>query len=73
MPTRTSVTSGPAAEIRNSAPADCVSRDIFATPPKNHRSMPLISIPSRRATRAWPSSCRMSETKNRNTAATATR
>ena len=70
--TRTSVTTGPATAILNSAPGDVVSRAIFATPPNSQRSMPLISMPSRRATSAWPSSCMTSETKNRNTAVTAT-
>ena len=50
----TSVTAGPAAATRNSSPGEEVSRVILATPPKNHRSMPEIPMPLRRATIAWP-------------------
>ena len=59
-----SVTAGPAAATANSWPGRSVSRLIFAIPPKNHRSMPVMPMPRRRATSACPSSCRMSETKN---------
>ena len=69
--TTASVTSGPAIATLNSALGVSVSFDILAMPPKNHRSMPRISIPSRRATRAWPSSWSTSETKNRSALATA--
>ena len=54
----------PAAAMRNSSPGECESRLIFAIPPKNHRSMPVTSMPLRRAMSACPSSCRISETKN---------
>jgi hypothetical protein len=65
------VTAGPAAETRNSSPGEELSRVSLAIPPKNHRSMPAIPIPLRRATRAWPSSCSVSETKNSAALATA--
>ena len=68
----TSVTAGPAAATWNSSPGESVSRVSFARPPKNHRSMPEIPMPLRRATSAWPSSCRTSETKNSARRATAT-
>ncbi len=68
----TNVTAGPATAMLNSAPGESVSRLIFAMPPKNHRSIPLISMPRRRATSAWPSSCRTIDTKNSSTAMTAT-
>ena len=68
-----SVTSGPAAAIANSAPGVSGSFGIRAMPPKNHRSICSIWIPSRRATSAWPSSCRISKTKNKSALATATR
>ena len=61
----TSVTSGPATATLNSTPGDCVSRDIFATPPNSHRSIPAIEMPLRIATTAWPSSCRRIDRKNR--------
>src|SRR5215217_7166897 len=50
VPTTTipSVTSGPAMATLNSWPGVVVSRDIFITPPKKKRSMPLTSMPSRR-------------------------
>ena len=69
----TSVTSGPATAILNSSPGDVVSLRVLARPPKNHRSMPSISIPRPRATTAWPSSWRISETKNSSVLTTATR
>ena len=47
-----SVTAGPAALTRNSSPGESVSRLSLAMPPKNHRSIPAISIPLRRATQA---------------------
>ena len=73
-PTRTisSVTSGPAAATRNSAPGDSVSRFIFITPPNRNSSIPDTSMPSRRAATAWPSSCSRIEPKNSTAAATAT-
>jgi hypothetical protein len=40
-------------------------------PPKNHRSMPAMPMPLRRATIAWPSSCRTMEAKNSTAPATA--
>ncbi len=42
----------------------------WATPPKSQSTMPSISIPSRLATTAWPSSWSSSDPKKR-TAATA--
>ncbi len=71
IPTITSVTSGPAIATLNSSPGLFVSRESFATPPKNHRSIPVISMPERRATSAWPSSWSTSETKNSSTLTTA--
>ena len=67
------VTTGPATATLNSSPGDSVSPVIFAMPPKNHRSMPEIPIPRRRATSAWPSSCSTSEPKNSSALATAVR
>ena len=66
------VTSGPAAATRNSMPglSDSLVR---VMPPNAHRSMPATVRPLRRATSAWPSSCRISEAKNDSTEATATR
>jgi hypothetical protein len=72
-PTTTSVTSGPAAATRNSSPGDDVSRVSFAMPPKNHRSMPDMPMPLRRATSACPSSWSTSETKKSAAPATAVR
>ena len=69
--TISSVTAGPAALTRNSSPGDWLSRLSLAMPPKNHRSMPAISIPLRRATHACPSSCSVSDRKNRATEMTA--
>ena len=68
-----SVTTGPATATLNSPPGVSVSRDIFAMPPKNHRSMPMISIPCLRAASACPSSCSTSEAKNSRALATAVR
>ena len=65
------VTAGPAIAIRNSWPGERVSLLIFITPPKKKRSIPLTSIPSRRAATAWPSSCSRIEPKKPNAAATA--
>ena len=66
-PPSASDTSGPAIAIRNSAPARRErARVNFATPPKSHRVMPSISMPSRLAWKAWPSSC--SEQRERRTA-----
>ena len=59
-----SVTSGPAAAIRNSTPGESASFPSFATPPNNHRSMPSIGMPLRIATHACPSSCSRIERKN---------
>ena len=50
------VTSGPAAAIRNSTPGESASLPNFATPPNSHRSMPRIGMPLRSATQACPSS-----------------
>jgi len=71
-PAIASVTAGPAAATRKSSPGESASRSIFAMPPKNHRSMPEIPIPLRRATIAWPSSCSTMEAKNSRAPATAT-
>ena len=70
--TSPSVTSGPAAATRNSAPGESVSRLIFITPPNRNSSIPVTSIPSRRAATAWPSSCNRIDPKNNTAAATAT-
>ena len=73
MPTKpapmTSETRGPAIAIRNSAPAVGNIPRNCATPPKSQSVIPSISIPSRLAWNAWPSSCRRSDVKN-STAAT---
>ncbi len=61
---RRRLTSGPAIAIRNSAPAEGNSPANLATPPKSHRVIPSICMPSRRACIACPSSCRTSEVKN---------
>ncbi len=58
-----SVTASPAAAIFSSSPALWGSRRICESPPKNHRSMPTIGIPRRRAASACPSSCSTSEAK----------
>jgi hypothetical protein len=58
-----SETRGPAIAIRNSAPALGNIPLNFATPPKSHSVMPSISIPSRRAWNACPSSWRSSDAK----------
>ncbi len=71
MRTMTAVTAGPAAATKNSSFGFFESRVSFATPPKSHRSIPLVPMPKRRAVSAWPSSWRRSETKNRSVAATA--
>ena len=63
MANSASVTAGPAAAILNSSPAVSGSRLMCESPPKNHRSMPAIGMPSRRAASACPSSCRISEAK----------
>ena len=68
-----SVTAGPAALTRNSSPGDSLSRVSLAMPPKNHRSIPAIPIPLRRATHAWPSSCSVSDRKKSATETTAMR
>ena len=65
------MTAGPAALTRNSSPGDSLSRVSFAMPPKNHRSMPAMPIPLRRATHAWPSSCSVSDKKKSATETTA--
>ena len=67
-----SVTAGPAAATRNSAPGESVSRLIFITPPNRNRSIPATSMPSRRAASAWPSSCSRIEAKNVTAVTTAT-
>ena len=64
----TRLTIGPAIAIRSSAPAEGNRPLNLATPPNSQRTIPSISIPSRRATTAWPSSCRSSEVKNRTAA-----
>jgi len=69
-PPITRVTSGPAVAMRNSAPAegnDPLNRE---TPPNSQSVIPLISIPSRRATTACPSSCNSRDAKNRTVATT---
>jgi hypothetical protein len=66
------VTAGPATATFSSSPGERESRLSFAIPPKNQRSMPAISIPERRATSAWPSSCSTSETKKSTAPTTAT-
>ena len=43
-----SVTAGPAAATLNSSPALCGLAAHLRRPPKNHRSMPAIGMPSRR-------------------------
>ena len=58
-----SVTSGPAAATLNSTPAESVSRDMRAMPPKSQSVMSVIAIPLRIATTACPSSCRRIEAK----------
>src|SRR5262245_18746866 len=65
---RASETSGPAIATRNSAPAPRNDPLNLATPPKSQSEIPSISIPSRRATRACPNSCRRIERKKRNAA-----
>ena len=55
---------GPATATKNSLPGVSVSRLIFITPPKKKRSMPVTSMPERRAASAWPSSCSTIEPKN---------
>lgn len=65
------VTAGPAAATMNSSPGERLSRLSFAMPPKNHSSIPAISMPRRRATSAWPSSWSVSDTKNSTALATA--
>ncbi len=71
--TISAVTAGPAAATWNSSFGVCESRLSLATPPNSHRSMPAVSIPWRRAIRAWPSSCSSSEKKNSIVADTAIR
>ena len=68
---RRSDTTGPAMAMRNSAAAEGNIPLKRATPPKSQSVMPSISIPSRCACTAWPSSCRRMEAKNRSVAATA--
>ena len=70
-PTTSRVTAGPAAATLNSAPGESVSRLMRAMPPKNHRSMLSVSMPSRRAASACPNSWRIRETKNSSALATA--
>jgi hypothetical protein len=69
----TSVTTGPAIATANSAPGERGSRPSCASPPKNHRSMRLTSMPCRMATNAWPSSCRRIDRYSSSAAPTATR
>ena len=71
MHSSTNVTAGPAAATFSSSPADWGSRRICESPPKNHRSMPAIGIPSLRAASACPSSCMTSEAKYPSAPATA--
>ncbi len=59
--------------MRNSAPAEENMPLKRAIPPKIHRVMPSISIPSRRACRACPSSWSRIEAKNASEATTAIR
>ena len=49
-----------------------MSRLIFITPPNRNSSIPVTSIPSRRAATAWPNSCSRIDPKNNTAAATAT-
>ena len=67
------VTSGPAAATRNSVPGPSTGPLVRVIPPNAHRSIPTTVRPWRRATSAWPSSCRISEAKKPSTEATATR
>src|SRR5688572_16834444 len=57
--------------FRSSAPAEGNMPLKRATPPKSQSVMPSISMPSRWACSAWPSSCRRIETKKRMAAAIA--
>ena len=67
-----SVTAGPAAATRNCAPGPAGAPVVRVIPPSAHSSIPSTFRPLRRATSAWPSSCRISERKNDSTLATAT-
>ena len=67
------MTAGPAGGDAELHPGVGGSWEVRDKPPSAHRSMPAIAMPRRRATRAWPSSCRISEAKNDSTEATATR
>ncbi len=58
-----SVTSGPAIATLNSVAGLSVSRSIRAMPPKIQSRMLAMPMPLRRATMAWPSSCRTIEPK----------
>ena len=63
------LTSGPAAAIRNSVRPSRGSLASRATPPKMNRVMDSMAIPLRMATREWPSSCRRTDAKNSSDAA----
>ena len=65
------VTAGPAAEMANAAPGEGASSSIVAIPPNSHSSMPTIWIRLRIATSACPSSCRITQKKNRSALAVA--
>ena len=68
-----SVTAGPPSATRASTPGESASRSIRAMPPKIQSWIELIPIPLRRATTAWPSSCRRIEPKKPAAVSTASR
>ena len=67
------VTSGPATATLNSVAGLSDSRSIRAMPPKIQSWMLEMPIPLRRATKAWPSSCRTIEPKKPKALRTASR
>ena len=67
------VTSGPPIATLNSVPGESESRVIRATPPNIQSVMSEMPIPRRRATKAWPSSCRRIEAKKASALASASR
>src|SRR5690348_10972842 len=66
-----SVTSGPATATLNSSPGVALSRLMRMKPPKKNSSMPVTSMPTRRAATACPSSCSRIEPKNSRATSTA--
>ena len=54
---------GPAAAIVSSSPGDWLDASASVAPPKRYSVIPPTSIPRRRATRAWASSCSSTEPK----------